>query len=206
MELKPVLLILAVFILPWAILFFVKVNVRKNLISNFKKLNEKYGLEFDISKRSGSTALPSARGIYRSRNVKIESLDHDAFKNRKVPPHTILSVECTNESNFEFTIVKNNRLNSRTFGKDSVSVEDNEFDEKYIIRTNDPVKIRNIFDFNTRFKLDQVHKLGFEGVIDLRGNFLFYSEKGLLKSDESLMRFELVLHELCDIADVMKFS
>lgn len=205
MDLKPLLLLLPVIILPWVILLFVKANSKKSILNNFKKLNEKYGLEFDLTNRSGSGTLPSAKGIYRSRPVKIESIIRDPEGNKKVMPHTILTVECANGSNFEFTVVKKNRQNSNTFGKDAVPIEDKDFDSKYIIRTNDPARIRNIFDFNTRFKLDQVHKLGFEGAIDLRGNLLLYTEKGLLKSGEALMRFELVLHELCDIADVLKY-
>ena len=117
-----------------------------------------------------------------------------------------MTIECSNNSDFTFTVVRKNKYNVAAFGGDSTLTDDEEFDSKYIITTNNAEKLRSIFDFNTRFKLDQVHKLGFDGVIDLRGNFLFYSEKGLITSDESLMRFELVLHELCDIADVLKYN
>ena len=67
-------------------------------------------------------------------------------------------------------------------------------------------KLKNIFDFNTKFKLDQVCSLGFNGHISLSGNNLQYIERDLLQNDESLMRVELVMHEFCDIADVLKFS
>jgi hypothetical protein len=206
MDLKPALLLLPVLVLPWIILLFVRASAKKKTIKNFRKLTENYGLESALSGSSVLKSLPSVKGVYRSRPVKVESFDKDPAGRKKSAPHTILTVECSNDSGFEFTVVKNNRHNAGTFGKNSVRSEDEEFDSKYIISSNDPAKIKRIFDFNTRFKLDQVHKLGFEGVIDLRGNFLFYSEKGLMKTDESLMRFELVLHELCDIADVMKYS
>jgi hypothetical protein len=74
------------------------------------------------------------------------------------------------------------------------------------VQTNNPEKLKKIFDFNTKFKLEQVIKLGFNGVISLEGNSLQYSDRDLLQNDESLMRVELIMHELCDIAEVMRYN
>lgn len=191
---------------PWVILLIVKLNSDKKILKNFKKLEEKYGLLPYNPGSNGSKKLHSVKGTYRTRDIMIGSLINDPASGKKTPPHTVLKVQCSNTDNFIFTVVKRNKHNHSAYGKNSVLIEDNDFDNKYIVTTNDPVRIKSIFDFNTRFKLDQVHKLGFNGVIDLKGNSLLYTEKGFLKDDESLMRFELVLHEFCDIADVMKYN
>lgn len=73
-------------------------------------------------------------------------------------------------------------------------VDDNEFDDKFIIQTNSPDRVKKMFDFNTKFKLDQVSRLGFNGLIALEGSRLCYMEPELLASNDSLMRLELVMH------------
>jgi hypothetical protein len=191
-------------VVPWVILLFLKLNSGKKVHKNFEKLLDKYSLE-PGNKANSLKNLNSVRGLYRGRDIKIESMLNDPVSGNK-GMHTVLLVNCSNPDNFSFSLLKRNRQNNSSYGKNSVPAEDSEFDSKFVIVSNDPARIKNIFDFNTRFKLDQVHKLGFNGVIELRGNSLMYSEKGKIKDDETLMRFELVLHEFCDIADVMKYN
>jgi len=206
MEPISIILIALVLVVPWIILFIIMSGSNKKTIKNFKKLEEKYGLQGDYSKKVGMKTHPSSRGVYRSRNIKIESIIRDSVEGKKVISHTMLIVECSNTDNFTFLAVKRKRQNNASFLTGSSLLNDNEFDDKYILQTNNIEKLRNIFDFNTKFKLDQVHKLGFDGIIKLDNNYLVYIEKGLLNNDESLMRMELVMHELCDIADVMKYN
>ncbi len=201
---KTLIPLVILLVIPWIIFFFVYMNAKKKIIKNYKKLEEKYGLSCDYSKKVGMTAHPSAQGLYRSRNIKIESIIRDTIEGKKVMPHTALSVECVNSDNFSFMVVKRKKRSSFLAG--SSLIDDNEFDDKFIIQTSNPQKMKSIFDFNTRFKLDQVHALGFDGAIILKGNSLMYIEKNLLKNDEALMRMELVMHELCDIADVMRYN
>ena len=109
-----------------------------------------------------------------------------------------------NENNFK--LLKRNKKNSLNFSSGSVMIDDNEFDDKFIIQTNNSEKLKKMFDFNTKFKLDQVYALGFNGIISLDGNHLQYVERDLFANDESLMRLELVMHELCDLAEVMRYN
>lgn len=206
MDAVSIILIALVLIVPWIILFILMVNSNKKTISNFKKLEEKYGLQADYSKKVGMKSHPVAQGSYRGRNIKIESVIRDSVEGKKVMPHTGLIVECENTDGFSFITVKRKKQNNSLYLTGSSLINDNEFDDKFIVQTNNIEKLKGIFDFNTRFKLDQVHRLGFDGIIKLENNHLIYVEKGLLSSDEALMRVELVMHELCDIADVMKFN
>jgi hypothetical protein len=206
MEPISIILIALVLVVPWIILFIIMSGSNKKTIKNFKKLEEKYGLQSDYSKKVGMKTHPSSLGIYRNRNIKIESIIRDSVEGKKVIPHTMLIVECLNTDNFSFLAVRRKKQNNASFLAGSSLLNDNEFDDKYILQTNNIEKLRNIFDFNTKFKLDQVHKLGFDGIIKLENNYLVYIEKGLLNNDESLMRMELVMHELCDIADIMKYN
>jgi hypothetical protein len=206
MDTVSIILIALVLIVPWVILLFFMISSNKKTIKNFRKLEEKYGLQSDYSKKVGMKSHPRAQGEYRSRNIKIESVVRDSVEGKKVIPHTVLMVECTNTDNFFFLAVKRKKQNNAAYLAGSSLINDNEFDDKFIIQTNKLEKLTGIFDFNTKFKLDQVHKLGFDGIIKLDNNHLIYIEKGLLNNDEALMRLELVLHELCDIADVMKYN
>ena len=200
------IVLIPVLVVPWIVLYFVFIASNKKVKSNYKKLSEKYQLSTDLSKKVGMKTHPTAEGIYRSRRVKIESAVRDSIDGGKVIPHTVLTVECSNSENFFFKLYKRNKKNSRKYSAGSVLVEDNEFDDKFIIQNNSPDRIKKMFDFNTKFKLDQVNALGFNGLIALEGNRLFYMEPELLANDDALMRLELVMHELCDIAEIMKYN
>jgi len=181
-------------------------GANKRVLKNYRSLADKYNLSIDTSKKIGMKTHPAASGVYRNRSVKIESVVRDSIEGKKVMPHTALTVECANNDGFNFLVVKRKRQNNAAFLAGSTLIEDADFDDKFICRTNNPVKMKNIFDFNTRFKMDQVHALGFDGHISLDGNHLQYIEKGLLKDNDSVMRAELIMHELCDIADVMRYN
>lgn len=206
MDSNLIIFLAVVLIIPCILILALYLGSNKKTIKNYQKLQEKYSLNADYSKKVGLKNHPSAHGVYRNRNIKIESIIRDALNGKKVIPHTSLTVECLNTGAFMFSVVKRSRHNNTTFLNGSTLISDNEFDDKFIVQTNNPEKLKKLFDFNTRFKLDQVHTLGFEGIIKLDGNHLLYIEKGLLSNDTSLMRLELVMHELCDIADVMRYN
>lgn len=206
MDPKSIIFIVVILIVPWVIFLILFLGSNRKIIKNYHKLEEKYGLKCDYSKKVGMKNHPSAKGLYRGRNIRLESVIRDSIEGKKVMPHTALVVDCVNTDNFSFTVVKRKRQNNAAFLTGSSLVNDNEFDEKYILQTNNEDKMRKIFDFNTRFKFDQVHTLGFDGIVKLDGAQLMYIDKGLLNNDTSLMRTELVMHELCDIAEVMRYS
>lgn len=206
MTAKYLIVLIPVLVVPWLVLFFIMYSAKKKVVSNYKKLAEKYSFECDYSKKVGMKTHPSAKGQYRNRPIKIESVIRDSIDGQKVIPHTVLTVDCVNSDGFTFNAVKRSRRNSVNFAAGSVMLDDNEFDDKFILQSNNPEKLKQIFDFNTKFKLEQVIKLGFNGIILLNGNTLQYIDRDLLQNDESLMRLELIMHELCDIAEVMRYN
>ncbi len=206
MDFKYLIVLLPVLIVPWIVFYFLFISSNKKVIANFKKLTEKYSLEPDFSKKVGMKTHPSVHGIYRNRQIKFESVVRDSIDGQKVLPHTIVTVECANSDGFSFVLVKRNKKNSLNYNSGTIMLDDNEFDDKFIVQTNNPDKLKKMFDFNTKFKLDRVNALGFNGIITLNQNTLQYIERDLLQNDESLMRAELVMHELCDIADVMRYN
>ncbi len=206
MDLKLLIVLIPVLVVPWIVLYFVLIASNKKVISNYKKLAEKYQLICDFGKKVGMKTHPHAEGIYRNRQVKIESVVRDSIDGKNVIPHTVLTVDCPNADNFFFKVYKRNKKNSQNFSAGSSMVDDNEFDDKFIIQTNSPDRVKKMFDFNTKFKLDQVNRLGFNGLIALDGSRLFYMEPELLASNDSLMRLELVMHEFCDIAEIMRYN
>jgi hypothetical protein len=206
MDTQSIIFITAILVVPWIIFLFVYLSSNRKTIKNFNKLAEKYSLKNDYSKKVGMKNHPSSHGTYRGRDIKIESIIRDSVEGKKVMPHTALVVDCINSDGFSFTVVKRKKKNAASFLNGSSLINDDEFDGKFIVQTNNADKLRRVFDFNTRFKFDQVHSLGFDGIVKLEGNQVMYIEKGLLNDDTSLMRIELIMHELCDIAEVMRYS
>jgi hypothetical protein len=206
MDIRSLIILLPILIVPWIAVYILFISSNRKVISNFKKLADKYSFQTDFSKKIGMKTHPSASGVYRNRNIHIESIIRDSLDGKKIIPHTVITAECSNPNNFYFAVVKRNKKNTLNFQNGSHLTGDNEFDNNFIIKTNDINKLNNILDFNTKFKLDRVLALGFNGIVILEGNFIKYIDSGLLNSDEALMRAELMLHEICDISDVLKFS
>ncbi|MCX7877377.1 MAG: hypothetical protein N2510_01910 [Ignavibacteria bacterium] len=191
---------------PWAVLWIINSATGKSVKKIFRKLEDKYSFKTDYSKKVGFKNLPSAWGIYRNRNVKIESILADTPDGKKVLPHTQLTVDCPDSNGFNFLIAKRTRKNNAAFISGSSLTDDNEFDNKFIVQTSDLAKFRKVLDFNSKFKFEQAYSLGFDGLLKLENNTFRYIEKGLLRDEHDLLRLELILHEICDIADSLKYS
>jgi len=191
-----IIIIIIILVLPWIGVTIYWLTKKSRAKKYYMRLQEKYKL----SQEQGGKHIPILSGFYRLRPVRIENSNTG---NKNI---TLLTVTCENPDNFEFKITKRNKPSKSGYSADAQTLGDIEFDDRFIISTNNLERLRKLFDFNTRFKLQQVSSLGFKGEIRLLGNSFTYFETGLLKSDESVMRFELVLHELCDLADVMKYN
>jgi hypothetical protein len=189
------ILLFAVLVIPWVVVILFILTKKQRARKYFRKLQEKYSLTGE----SNWKKEPVVYGFYRNRAIRVENAE--AGRDKKLS--TLLSVECDNPENFEFSLVKRNKMTAR----DGIYlVDDKEFDDKFVVNTNNPEMLRRLFDFNTRFKLQQVSGLGYNGEIKLEGNRFTYTQPGVLSNDVSLMKLELVLHEICDLADVMKYN
>jgi hypothetical protein len=193
-----VIFLIVILIIPWVIVMFYIIAKKRSAGKYFKKLQDKYTLETD----SADKKHYEISGQYRSRPIKIETGAPDVKKK----PGTMLKVMCENPSDFTFTLVKRSKSSNPYYSEGAYMVEDKEFDDKFIIQTNNVEKMQRLFDFNTRFKLIQVNGLGFDGEISLLGNEFMYYEPGVMTNDIEMMKLELVLHELCDLADVLKYN
>jgi hypothetical protein len=194
------IILIAVLVIPWIIILLYLSSRRKKVLKHYRKLAEKYGFTTDESRKK----YPSAYGEYRSRKVIIGS-DKES-EGSKTSGYTFVKVLTDNPTGFSFGIFRNSRQNKIRLAGNSVSSGDAEFDEKFLLTANNPVLAKGILNFNTKFKLLQAVDLGLKGEVSLNSNVLLYKESGLIKSPESMMRTELMLHELCDIADELKYA
>lgn len=186
------------FIMPWGMILIYKITCKHRLDKNFKILQEKYSL----TPGQNGNQYNCISGFYRSKPIKIENIEPEGKK--KIC--TRLTVECENPDNFEFTIVKRKRSSNPYYLNGAYIFEDNEFDDLFFIQTNNLELLKRIFDFNSRYKLEQVSGLGFNGEIRLQGNAFTYIEPGSLNNNTAVMKLELILHEMCDLADAMKYD
>lgn len=189
-------LIAAVLILPWVFIFIYKRFFAKPSNKLYDKLKENYNLVMNYT--SGKDV--SADGVYRGKKISVAT----GTNGKEEGITTEVSVDAENNSAFYFNVVRRKTANNLRFSKSSMTEED-EFDENFIVETNDTERMKKIFDFNSRFKLLQAMHFGMKGEIRLNGNTITYSEKGSIKDDASLMRTELILHEMCDMADALKY-
>ena len=190
----PLILLVGASLFLWMLLVVIKNFASGSLVKNYKKLGETYNANVDFSKKIGSAKYPSAHGNYRNREMVIESYTNVAGKNS---PNTLVKVNCNNPSNFTLSLKKKNK---KTIDS-NVQTGDSEFDAVFTMKTNDPEKAINILDYTIKFKLLQTANLGFNGELLLDGNTISYNEPGLIKKESSLLRIELLLHVLSDIAD-----
>lgn len=191
----PILLV-AVLLVPWIVVLFYYFTKKKRAQKYLAQLQKKYSLTAEELEKNKSVIT----GYYRSRPVRIES----GVLNGQRKTNTLLKVGCPNPDNLEFILQKRNKANNLVYSHGVYKLDDNEFDKMFILQTNDIERLKALFDFNTRFKLQQIYGLGFKGEISLQGTTFTYNVQGLLNNDAALMKLELVMHELCDLADVMK--
>jgi len=195
---KDLIALLIIFVLPWILVSVHYITRKHRSAKYFKELQEKYSL----TPGQNGSKHNFISGYYRNKPITIEYIE-PAGKKKTC---TLLSVECNNTGNFEFTIARRKRSSNPYYLNGAYMMEDKEFDDMFFVQTNDLERLKSLLDFNSRFKLQQTAGLGFNGEIKLSGASFTYLEQGLLNNDIAAMKLELVLHELCDMADAMKYE
>lgn len=196
------IVVVIVLIIPWLFVLFYLFMVNRGIVKSYKSLAEKYGFEVDSTKKSGFFKHPVARGNYRNIPVLIGSFIKE--ERRKKSAATQIEVECSNPFEMDFIIVKKTNANNILYGSSAFAVNDTEFDDKFIVNTNDLNKMFDLLNFSIKYKLLQSLNVGFKGELTLKGNKLQYVENELIKSSVNLLRIEILLHLLCEIADELK--
>jgi hypothetical protein len=195
---KDLIALIIIGVLPWGLVMIHYLTRKHRSVKYFNGLQEKYSL----TPGGNGNRNNFISGYYRSNPVQIEYFEPESKKKF----FTKLTVKSDNPKDLEFNISKRKRSINPYYLNGSYMIEDKEFDDMFIIHTNDLERLKRMLDFNSRFKLQQVGSLGFNGEIRLKGNAFTYIEPGLLNSDTAVMKLELVLHELCDLADSMKYD
>lgn len=194
-----IIFVLIILVVPLLFIMFYLFIVNRTILKSYKSLNEKYGFEVDASKKSGLYRQPVSKGYYRNIPVLIGSFSK--HEGRKKSAATYIEAECTNPDQMEFIIVKRSPANVIRYGEKESAVNDAEFDDKFIVNTNDSEKMNKLMNFSIKYKLLQSLNLGLRGELTLRENKLQYVEKEYIKSSVNLLRIEILLHLLCEMED-----
>jgi len=197
-----IVFVVIVLIIPWLFVLFYLFMVNRGIVKSYKSLAEKYGFEVDTSKKSGFFRHPVSHGSYRNIPVVIGSFIKE--EGGKKSSATIIKAECPNPAALEFIIVKKTNANNINYGDSSFTVNDLEFDDKFIVSSNNTNKMFDLLNFSIKYKLLQSLNVGFKGELTLKGNKLQYFENELIKSSMNLLRIEILLHLLCEIADELR--
>lgn len=191
------LALFSISVIIWLIYYF---YFRSNkIVKNFNLFAEKYGFTVDMSKKFNFLVHPVASGSFRNRNFMVGSDNKEVKGNRF--SSTFIKVQCANPLNVGFLIQRRTRANKVIMSREEVLTEEKEFDIKFVVQANNCEVIKSILDYTNRYKLLQALNLGMNGTLKLNGNTLYFEEIGLLKDNIALMRIEIIIHCMCDIAD-----
>jgi hypothetical protein len=196
-----IIIVASIVILPWLAVFLYFRFVNKNILKNYRSLSEKYGLSLDVSKKKGFIRHPFAEGTFGEFPVSIGCFIRGS--GRRKYASTFMKIKCSNPHGLSFFIIKRTKLNNVLYGKEVFLTGDTDLDKNYIISTNDPEKMNSLLNFSVKYKLLHIMNLGFKGEIKLNENYLQSIEPELLTRNIDLLRIELMLHLLCEIADAL---
>jgi hypothetical protein len=193
--------IIVIVTVPWLAVIMYGLFSNHGILKNYKSLSDKYKFELDTSKKSGFRKHPVVKGKYRDIPVEIGTFINEEGKKKTA---TYVNADCSNTSGFAFIIFKKNHANTVKYGGKAFSVNDSEFDSKFIVNTNNGEKMFALLNFSIKYKLLQSLNVGYNGEIKLEGNKLIYIENELIKNNINLLRIEIMLHLLCEISDELK--
>jgi hypothetical protein len=191
-----------VLIVPWLLILIYFYIINRSIVKSYKSLSDKYGFEVDTSKKSGFLRHPVSRGSYRNISVTIGSFIKQEGKKKSAS--TYIEAACINPDGIDFLIAKKTNANRIKYGGGTFTINDSEFDNNFIINTNNIEKMFPLLNFSIKYKLLQTLNVGFRGELTLSGSKLKYEEKELIKSSVNLLRIEILLHLLCEISDELK--
>ncbi len=89
----------------------------------------------------------------------------------------------------------------KTFGMRDIQVGDPVFDEKFVVKSNDPEFIAAALLAEMKEKFYKARELKARGVIKLDKDEIRYNEVGSIGSDETRRRFALIAGLLADLAE-----
>jgi hypothetical protein len=175
----------------------------KKIVNNFNSLTEKYGFKVDFSNKYNSIIHPVAIGMYRNQNIKIGSESKEV--NGKRCSFSYIEIQCDNPANISFFVQKRTRSNKVIMTREEVLTEEKDFDLKFVVQSNNNDIVKSILDYTNRYKLLQALNLGLHGVLKLNRKTLYFEEPGLINDKIALMRTEILIHCMCDMAfDIAK--
>ena len=188
--------------LAWIIAFIINKFFGKDVVKNYKTLADKYQLQSGEINKVGGKSFPFYKGIYREIPVQL-GIALEGKSGKKVPC-TFIAAECENKENFSFKIVKRTKANLNNLGEKESPLADYEFDQKFLVNTNNSAEMFLIMNFNNKFRLTQAQNLGANGELSLKDNRIIYFEPGFLKSGTGMIVAEIMLHLICDISAELK--
>lgn len=197
------LILLAAGFAIWIIAIIINKFFSKSGVKCYKILADKYELAIDLYHKEGirhrRIKLPVANGTYRGYTVQLGAMLND--ESGKKIPYTFISAQCENRDNLAF------RISDRETAKPGLAVEqespinDSEFDQKFIVNTNNEAGMSSLMNFNVKYMLTQSNDLGAKGELSLNGNEIRYTEPHYLSGDVGILKAEILLQLICDLAD-----
>jgi hypothetical protein len=157
----------------------------------------------DFSKKNGFIHYPVSEGKLKTYPVQLGTvIEHDG---KKKFASTFVKLTCSNPAGLVFLIVRRTPANKTLYSRNAGTTGDQEFDEKFIVNSGNSGKMIELLNFSIKYKMLQTANVDFKGAITLDKNILVYTERGSIITKRDLLRIELVLHLLCEIADGLKF-
>ncbi len=147
---------------------------------------------------------PSLSGMIRGFTVSIYLIKKGSGKNSSV--YTVLDVSLQNSKPFQFHIYEAGLMSGlgKIFGMQDIEIGDENFDRKFVIKSNDATLISSFLSPSVRDSfLAAADKYANWGV-EFNGQKLNYKRQGTFSSSRIIAEFEDMISLFCDLGEHLK--
>lgn len=191
------------FALSGLLVVFLIAKIRNNrLMRQFGLLAIQYGLTVQARKRFGFYCHPFIKGSYKFRDLHIGTYTEDFWKH--AVHYTFVTVEVERAEGKTFDVYKESyfRKFENEVGGHDIKTGDAEFDERFLVSSNDEEFVKQVLDEKVRNKFfEDIMAKNFYGSVQLKDGKLMFTHAGFIKNDLVRELFECLVDLLYAVAD-----
>lgn len=194
-------LIICAFLLLVIIFAYFHTQKEDKNFEGFQKLAKSLGLRFDKPRHPyRGNIIVEIKGTYNGIHLEVY-IDRVRGDRGRGKYFTVIRMQVNKKKDFELSLGKEGFLQKvgKVLGMQDIQTGYPEFDEAFVLQSNEPKTVLEIFDTNLSSKFSDNHTL-FYSTVNLSQTLLTYKEETLLSTEASTRRFEMIAKLLVDLA------
>lgn len=147
-----------------------------------------------------TSAMPQFMGDYG--NVRLDIRSERRSSGKHTHYYTVINIYLRGANEFQVKVVKQGLLQKigKALGMQDIITGNEEFDQKFILKSNDEERARQIFDFRFTNEFLAIENQ-LRGRIRLKNNSIHYEEMLRLDSENHLQRMIAITHVCVKLAE-----